>query len=482
MAGYSPGARDAGVPAPRRPRPARPRRPRPPGRRAAPRAAAAAQPRRHPAGGPRAARPRGARGAQAAGPRRRPWTTPTAPSARCSWRTCRPSTAAAVSELAVVRLAEPRGPRGLRADQGPARPRAARPAVRRHEAGARERHRRGPRGDQRDAQRPQRAARQAPPRRGHRRRTSTSSWPSTATSSRRTRRTSTSCSTRWPSARPPPSGCCNSMTAEQRDELTRSPQQAFGSPGADGVAGPARRQPAGAAPRRGLGRLGAVRRRARGSGSATAPACFQDLADLDELAEQLSQSYGGARMDDLDLDTLARQLGDEAAVDARTLQRARAGAARQRLPQARLRRPAPADPEGDAPARQGAAARRRRADVRPAGPARPAPGRRGGRAVRRHPGVGVRRHRAVGRHPHDDQRRAPHRRRGRLDPARRRPARHRATSRCTETEARTQAARGAARRHVVLDGDGRPLGADEAHRARPAHADLAPGSAATTCS
>ena len=47
---------------------------------------------------------------------------------------------------------------------------------------------------------------------------------------------------------------------------------------------------------------------------------FQDLADLDDLAEQLPQSYGGARMDDLDLDKLARQLGDEAAVDARTLQ------------------------------------------------------------------------------------------------------------------------------------------------------------------
>src|SRR5690349_16177564 len=48
---------------------------------------------------------------------------------------------------------------------------------------------------------------------------------------------------------------------------------------------------------------------------------FQDLADLDTLSEQLSQSYGGARMDDVDLDKLARQLGDEAAVDARTLQR-----------------------------------------------------------------------------------------------------------------------------------------------------------------
>ena len=42
------------------------------------------------------------------------------------------------------------------------------------------------------------------------------SWTSTGSSSPRTRRTSTSCSTRWPSAPPPPSGCCNSMSAEQR--------------------------------------------------------------------------------------------------------------------------------------------------------------------------------------------------------------------------------------------------------------------------
>ena len=48
---------------------------------------------------------------------------------------------------------------------------------------------------------------------------------------------------------------------------------------------------------------------------------FQDLAELDALSDQLSQSYGGARMDDLDLDALSRQLGEEAAVDARTLQR-----------------------------------------------------------------------------------------------------------------------------------------------------------------
>jgi uncharacterized protein with von Willebrand factor type A (vWA) domain len=44
-----------------------------------------------------------------------------------------------------------------------------------------------------------------------------------------------------------------------------------------------------------------------------------DIAELEQLAEQLSQSYAGAQMDDVDLDMLARQLGEDAAVDARTL-------------------------------------------------------------------------------------------------------------------------------------------------------------------
>jgi uncharacterized protein with von Willebrand factor type A (vWA) domain len=44
-----------------------------------------------------------------------------------------------------------------------------------------------------------------------------------------------------------------------------------------------------------------------------------DIAELEQLAEQLSQSYAGATMEDVDLDALARQLGEDAAVDARTL-------------------------------------------------------------------------------------------------------------------------------------------------------------------
>ena len=56
-------------------------------------------------------------------------------------------------------------------------------------------------------ERPQRPARGARPRRGHHRAVRATSWTSTASSSRRTPGTSTSCSTRWPSAPRPRSGC-----------------------------------------------------------------------------------------------------------------------------------------------------------------------------------------------------------------------------------------------------------------------------------
>ena len=61
------------------------------------------------------------------------------------------STAAAVAELATYDWKSLGGARGLRGDQGPARPRAARPALRRHEGGDGGRDRGGPRRHQRDA-------------------------------------------------------------------------------------------------------------------------------------------------------------------------------------------------------------------------------------------------------------------------------------------------------------------------------------------
>src|SRR4051812_16710627 len=112
----------------------------------------------------------------------------------------------------------------------------------------------------------------------------------------------------------------NSMTAEQRAELMSLAEQAFGSP----------------ALMQQLAQLDANLQALRpgedwrgseqfdgeqGLGLGDGTGALQDLADLDDLAEQLSQSYDGARLDDIDLDKLTRQLDNEAGVDARTLQR-----------------------------------------------------------------------------------------------------------------------------------------------------------------
>jgi uncharacterized protein with von Willebrand factor type A (vWA) domain len=111
----------------------------------------------------------------------------------------------------------------------------------------------------------------------------------------------------------------NSMTQEQRDELDALASQAFGSP--ELMQALAQLDNNLQALRPGEDWGGSERFDGEeGLGLGDGTGVLQDLADLDALGEQLSQSYGGARMDDLDLDRLARQLGDEAAVDARTLQ------------------------------------------------------------------------------------------------------------------------------------------------------------------
>jgi len=110
----------------------------------------------------------------------------------------------------------------------------------------------------------------------------------------------------------------NSLSPEQRAELDALAQQAFGSP----------------ALMQALNRLDSHLQAARpgedwtgseqfsgdnpmGMGEGTQ--ALSDIAELEQLAEELSQSYPGATMDDVDLDALARQLGDQAAIDARTL-------------------------------------------------------------------------------------------------------------------------------------------------------------------
>jgi uncharacterized protein with von Willebrand factor type A (vWA) domain len=111
----------------------------------------------------------------------------------------------------------------------------------------------------------------------------------------------------------------NSMTAEQRAELDALAQQAFGSP--ELMQSLAQLDGNLQAMRPGEDWGGSERMDGEeGLGLGDGTGVFQDIADLDELAEQLAQSYSGSRMDDLDLEKLSRQLGDEAAVDARTLQ------------------------------------------------------------------------------------------------------------------------------------------------------------------
>ncbi|MCV7191590.1 vWA domain-containing protein [Mycolicibacterium brumae] len=110
----------------------------------------------------------------------------------------------------------------------------------------------------------------------------------------------------------------NSLSAEQRAELDALAQQAFGSPELMSA----------------LDHLDAHLQAARpgedwsgeqqfsgdnplGMGEATR--MMEDIGELEQLAEQLSQGYAGASMDDIDLDLLARQLGEDAAVSARQL-------------------------------------------------------------------------------------------------------------------------------------------------------------------
>lgn len=110
----------------------------------------------------------------------------------------------------------------------------------------------------------------------------------------------------------------NSLSAEQRAELDALAQQAFGSQDLMDQ----------------LSRLDANLQSARpgedwdsaqkfrgqeGMGLGDGTGVLQDIAELEELGDQLSQQYNGAALDDIDADALLRQLGPEAAADARTL-------------------------------------------------------------------------------------------------------------------------------------------------------------------
>ncbi|MBF4583393.1 VWA domain-containing protein [Curtobacterium sp. VKM Ac-2865] len=111
----------------------------------------------------------------------------------------------------------------------------------------------------------------------------------------------------------------NSMTQEQRDELDALAQQAFGSPDLMGALSQLDGNLRALRPGEDWG--GSERMDGeQGLGLGDGTGAFQDISDLDALAEQLAQSSPGSDLDDLDLESLARQLGSDAAVDARTLQ------------------------------------------------------------------------------------------------------------------------------------------------------------------
>src|SRR5436305_55899 len=110
----------------------------------------------------------------------------------------------------------------------------------------------------------------------------------------------------------------NSMSAQQRAELAELIQQAFGDPrlAAQLATLDAHLQ----ALRPGEDWQGSERFRGQDPlGLGEGAQAMADLAELDALAEQFSQSYAGARAEDIDLEALARQLGDEARLDARRL-------------------------------------------------------------------------------------------------------------------------------------------------------------------
>lgn len=110
----------------------------------------------------------------------------------------------------------------------------------------------------------------------------------------------------------------NSMSAEQRRELMELSQQAFGSPALMDQMAQLDANLQAARPGEDWGgseEFGG----GEGLGLGDGTGVLQDIAELDQLSEQLQQSYAGSRLDDIDLDALARQLGDQAAIDARTL-------------------------------------------------------------------------------------------------------------------------------------------------------------------
>lgn len=109
-----------------------------------------------------------------------------------------------------------------------------------------------------------------------------------------------------------------SMSPEQRQELMELSSQAFGSPQLMDQLSRLDANLQGLRP--GEDWTGSEQFEGdQGLGLGDGTGVLQDLADLDALTEQLTQSYAGSTLSDVDVEKLGRQLGDDAAVSARTL-------------------------------------------------------------------------------------------------------------------------------------------------------------------
>lgn len=109
-----------------------------------------------------------------------------------------------------------------------------------------------------------------------------------------------------------------SMTAQQRAELAELSQQAFGDASFGEALSQLDAQLQNLRPGEdwsGSGRFQGESPMGLGEGTRA----LEELGRLDALSEQLSQSYPGARLDDIDLDALSESLGEQAGLDVREL-------------------------------------------------------------------------------------------------------------------------------------------------------------------
>jgi uncharacterized protein with von Willebrand factor type A (vWA) domain len=113
-----------------------------------------------------------------------------------------------------------------------------------------------------------------------------------------------------------------SLTPRQREELQGLMAQAMGDSGLAGKMAALTDNLQALRPDLGWGRPG-DRQRMRGEqplGYGEAAGALQELADLDDVIEQLSQEHAGATLDDVDVESVERTLGSGAAADVQALQ------------------------------------------------------------------------------------------------------------------------------------------------------------------